>query len=106
MQINQEIIDIVEAIKSVLPLEQIYLFGSYAYGNPTESSDYDIFLMLKDNSNIKILEAIQKAHSAILSLNHTKSVDILADYKSVFNKRKEYNTLEKTISNRGKLLYG
>ncbi len=42
---------IVERLKS-LSLNQIILFGSFAYGTPNEDSDIDLFL-LKDNLDIK-----------------------------------------------------
>ena len=37
---------IVEALKPLKP-EKIILFGSYAYGNPTEDSDLDICVVEK-----------------------------------------------------------
>ncbi len=43
-----------EIIERLLPLnpDKIILFGSYAYGTPTEDSDIDLFL-LKDNLEIE-----------------------------------------------------
>ena len=34
-------------------LKKIYLFGSYAYGNPTEESDIDICVIIENNINRK-----------------------------------------------------
>ena len=42
---------IVERLKSLQP-SKIILFGSYAYGTPTDDSDIDLFL-LKDDLDIK-----------------------------------------------------
>ncbi|MCB1157522.1 MAG: nucleotidyltransferase domain-containing protein [Leptospiraceae bacterium] len=36
-------------ILSIFTPEKIILFGSYAYGNPTQDSDIDIFIILKDS---------------------------------------------------------
>ncbi len=41
---------IVEALKPLKP-EKIILFGSYAYGNPTEDSDLDICVVEKSYKN-------------------------------------------------------
>lgn len=45
---NAQILDELENIKRVIlntikKTEAIYLFGSYAYGTPSEESDYDIY---------------------------------------------------------------
>ncbi len=40
-------IEIVERLKPLNP-EKIILFGSYAYGNPTEDSDIDLCVVKKD----------------------------------------------------------
>lgn len=42
---------IIERLKPLNP-DKIILFGSYAYGTPTEDSDIDLFL-LKDNLDIE-----------------------------------------------------
>ncbi len=101
--INQEIMDINEAIKSALPTERIYLFGSHAYGEPGKESDYDFFVVLPDEG-MKPLEAIRQARFALIPLNRKTSVDILADYKSRFEQRSKLNTLERKIVNDGMLL--
>ncbi len=42
----REIIDeVVEKIKNEYQPEKIILFGSYAYGTPTEDSDIDLFIV-------------------------------------------------------------
>ena len=40
--------EIIELLKP-LNLEKIILFGSYAYGNPTEDSDIDLYVVTKDD---------------------------------------------------------
>ncbi len=39
--------EIIERLKPLKP-DKIILFGSYAYGNPTEESDIDLFLIKDD----------------------------------------------------------
>jgi len=102
--LNREVMEISEAIKSVVQAERIYLFGSYAYGTPDEDSDFDFFIVIPD-AGIKPLEAIRQARFALIPLNRKTSVDILADYRSIFDQRSKLNTLERKIANEGVLLY-
>ncbi|MCL2509016.1 MAG: nucleotidyltransferase domain-containing protein [Oscillospiraceae bacterium] len=104
MAVNQEILNITEAIKQAIPAEIIYLFGSYAYGTPNEDSDYDFFVVIPDGG-IKPLDAMQKAHKALIPVNRKTPVDILADYKSRFEGRKHLNSLERKIARDGVVLY-
>jgi predicted nucleotidyltransferase len=48
-----------ESILKNTPAKYIYLFGSYAYGKPTDKSDIDIYLVLPDNTS-NILEIYGK----------------------------------------------
>jgi len=41
----EKIDSIKDSILKIVPAKYIYLFGSYAYGNPTEKSDIDIYLV-------------------------------------------------------------
>ena len=104
MIINQEIMVIAEAIKSAIPVERIYLFGSYANGTPSESSDYDFFILIPDGG-IKPLDAMREARYSLIPLNRKTPIDILADYKSRFEKRSELNTLERKVVREGVVLY-
>jgi predicted nucleotidyltransferase len=38
-----------ESVLKFVPAKYIYLFGSHAYGNPTEKSDVDIYIVIPDN---------------------------------------------------------
>ena len=101
---DQEVMNISEAIKSAIQSERIYLFGSYAYGTPDKDSDFDFYIVIPD-SGITPLEAIRRARFALVPLNRRTSVDILADYQSRFDMRSKLNTLERKIANEGVLLY-
>ena len=104
MTINQEILSITEAIKQAIPTELIYLFGSYAYGTPSESSDYDFFIVIPDDG-IKPLEAMKQARYSLTTIDRKTPVDILADYRSRFDARKQLNTLERKVAKEGVILY-
>jgi predicted nucleotidyltransferase len=103
----ENIPEIMEMIKeSVLKNVQakcIYLFGSYAYGEPTEKSDIDIYIVIPDDS-INISEIYGKI-MVDLSIKKIFFVDLLLNRESVFNTRKNKNILERTICQKGKILY-
>jgi len=104
MENLSENINIVKQIilKNV-PARYIYLYGSYAYGNPTEKSDLDIYLVTPDNvSNILELYSNIMVDLSIKKIFH---VDLLLNRESVFNKRKLENILEETIFQKGILIY-
>jgi predicted nucleotidyltransferase len=81
----------------------VYLFGSYAYGEPNDKSDIDIYIVIPDNS-INISEIYGKI-MLDLSIKKIFFVDLLLNRESVFNTRKNKNILEKTIYQKGKVLY-
>ena len=47
---REQIEKIVKKIVSSCRLERIILFGSYAYGNPTENSDLDLLVVIKSSN--------------------------------------------------------
>jgi predicted nucleotidyltransferase len=78
------------------------LFGSYAYGTPTDRSDIDIYIVLHDGVE-NILQLYGKI-MADLSVKKMYFVDVLLNRESVFNIRKVENILEETISQKGKII--
>jgi len=56
--------EIVDKIKAQFKPQKIILFGSYAWGKPTEDSDIDLFLIMESNlRRDKRARQIQKAFS-------------------------------------------
>ena len=103
MKIESVIENIKDSILKFVPARCIYLFGSYAYGNPTEESDIDIYIVTPDDvGNISELYAKIRGD---LSAKKIFFIDLLLSRESVFNIRKEKNILEKTISQKGRILY-
>ena len=83
---------------------QIYLFGSFAWGNPTKGSDLDFMVVVHDS--IDPLDVMQR-----ISLNLTNRqipLDVLVDTDSVFRERSEPDraTLQREIKYKGTLVYG
>ena len=103
MIITKEIERIRDVIINTIPLEKLYLFGSYAYGTPSEDSDYD-FYMVVPNGSIRPVEAIQQAYRAMRGMDR-KPCDILAGTSEIFDRRSKLLTMENTIFEKGVVLY-
>ena len=104
--INDEILAIKDSILKTVgnDCEKIILFGSYAYGTPDEDSDYDFFVILKDDTEKPIL-VLQNIYSRLAQNPNYKTVDILANYKSRFETRSKLPTIERVIIQNGLVLY-
>jgi len=100
---GERIDNIKDSILKFVPAKCIYLFGSYAYGNPTERSDIDIYIVTPDD--VKNFSELYT--KIVVDLSHKKIffIDLLLNTESVFNSRKEKNIFEKTIHQKGKVIY-
>lgn len=102
--IQSELNAIVNIIVSTLAVEQVYLFGSFAYGTPREDSDFDLFVVIPDNT-VRPLKAMQEIGYALFGIKR-HAVDVLVGTRSSFDARKLQPTLERTIDRNGVILYG
>jgi len=104
--LNDEILAIRDSILKTVGSDcvKIMLFGSYAYGIPEEASDYDVFVVLKDGSE-KPIVVLQNIYESLAQNKNYKAVDILANYKSRFEARSKLPTIERTIAQKGVVLY-
>ena len=103
MVITEEIEKIRDIIINTIPLEKLYLFGSYAYGTPNEDSDYDFYAVIP-NDAIRPGEAIEKVYGAMWGVKR-KPMDVLAGTVEIFDRRSKLLTMEKTIAEKGVILY-
>ena len=103
--IKQELDEITKVITDTVPVESIYLFGSYAYGTPREDSDFDLYIVFKDEMPMRELDAIRSVHRAVDPIRK-KSIDFLGLKQNRFLDRKIYATLERKIDREGVRLYG
>ena len=103
MVMSEELIRIKDAIVSAVPTEKIFLFGSYAYGTPNKDSDYDIYVVIQDGS-VRPLDALGDIYMAMRGMKR-KPTDILAGTTETFERRSKQLTLERTIAERGVVLY-
>ena len=92
-------------LDSVKPgvIKKIYLFGSYAYGKPTEDSDIDLCVVI--NNRFDRLKASVKIQ---LSLSHNDifPLDLLVYKENQFYNITNPKGLKNTILTEGKVLYG
>lgn len=99
--------DVIEEVKNRLvktynPIV-IYLFGSYAWGSPTEDSDLDLMIVV-EKSDEKSYKRPIPGYQALRGLDISK--DLIVHTKEVFDRRSnEITTLEYKIKKDGKVLY-
>ena len=103
MKTEHVIDDIKDSILKFVPARCIYLFGSYAYGTPTEQSDFDIYLVTPDE-----VSDFSQLYAEIVGDLRVKKIffiDLLLSSETAFNSRKQKYILERTISQKGKIIY-
>jgi predicted nucleotidyltransferase len=104
-QIKTELDKLAEIIVNAVPVEQIFLFGSYAYGTPHADSDLDLYVVLKDDTTLRDIDAGVEIRTAILR-KKSMPVDIVAKKKTDFLNRLDDITLERKIVRDGVRIYG
>ena len=104
-EIQAELDALKEIIIKTVPVEQIYLFGSYAYGTQNKDSDLDLYVVFKDEMAMRELDAITAISMAISPIKKMP-MDILGLKQNRFDQRRIYATLERKIAREGIKLYG
>ena len=95
--------EIVELLKPLNP-EKIILFGSYAYGTPTEDSDLDICVIKK--SFVSKMREKSKIRKALKGIKISK--DILLETNEYFMSHSDKNWINTAlydVRHKGKILY-
>jgi uncharacterized protein len=84
--------------------EQIILFGSYAWGEPTEDSDVDLFVIVPQ-SDERPIKRMQRAHRCLIGMGVSK--DVLVKTRAEADRyRNVPASLEHRVFADGKVLYG
>lgn len=102
-KVNDELNTICQVIDKTVDTEQIYLFGSHAYGVPQEDSDYDLYVVIPD-SDLRPIDAAVSIRRALTPVQH-RPLDVIVSHKSRFQQRRQGPTLERKIAREGVLLY-
>ena len=101
-----EIDEIVNAILSNVPVSEIYLFGSFAKGTEREDSDFDFYVVIPDDSEMREAE-VDFAIRQGLRGKRKRSIDMLVGKQSKFNRRKDYfYSIENEVKETGVKLHG
>ena len=100
---------LVEKLKLTQP-EKIILFGSYAYGNPSDSSDLDILVVTGDNSIPVSFEEKSKIYLRVsLTISDIRKefpVDLIVHTKAMHQLFIENSSLfAREILTKGRVLY-
>ena len=94
----------VERLVAEFHPEQIWLFGSYAWGEPDKHSDLD-FLVVVPESDVSPLKRAQRAHCCLTRLGMAK--DVLVKTRAEFDRFRDVRpSLTYKIANEGRLVYG
>ena len=101
--LQKELEPVCRIITKTVKAEAIYLFGSRAYGTPTDDSDYDLCVIIPENS-MRPVDAVKAIRRALLPLQ-TMSLDILVYRADTFFRRAQGATMERKIKRDGIPLY-
>lgn len=104
-KIQDELQMLIGIIIGIVPVKQIILFGSYATGIPHADSDLDIFVVIKEDTDIREIDAMKLINKTIRD-KKTMLVDIIVSKKNKFNQRKYTPSIERQIAQEGMVLYG
>ena len=94
----------IERLKTEFQPDQIFLYGSHAWGTPHERSDVDLLVIVPQSDETPIRRA-QRAHRCLRGLRLPK--DVLVETRQEVNRVKHLqSSLENAILARGRRLYG
>src|SRR5260221_14326528 len=65
--------NIIERLKAEFQPEEIYLFGSHAWGTPTDDSDVDLMVIVRESGE-KSIRRMQRAHRCLIGMGFSKDV--------------------------------
>ncbi len=84
--------------------EQVWLFGSYAWGEPNADSDLDLMVVVPE-SDERPLSRMQRASWCLRGLGMAS--DVMVKTKAEFDRVRDLRpTLTYKVVNEGRLLYG
>jgi len=95
--------EIIEKLKPLNP-DKVILFGSYAYGTPTQDSDIDLFLVKNDKKD-KHYEAKAMMQLRTLTQKYNVGFDILSTTSDALHSANDHFYKIDILKN-GKVLYG
>lgn len=101
--LQNELEPVCRVITETVKAEAIYLFGSRAYGTPADDSDYDLCVIIPENS-MRPADAVKAIRRALFSAQSVP-LDVIVYRSNAFHQRAEHASLERKIAREGVLLY-
>jgi len=94
----------VERLKKEFQPEEIYLFGSHAWGMPNDDSDVDLMVIVRESSE-RPIKRMQRAHHCLGNLEMSK--DVFVQTRAEFDRYRHLRaSFQHQILQRGRKLYG
>ena len=94
----------IERLKKEFQPEEIYLFGSHAWGTPSEDSDVDLMVIVP-SSDERPIRRMQRAHRCLRGIGFAK--DVLVNTRAEFDRYRDLSaSLSHKIFQEGRKLYG
>jgi predicted nucleotidyltransferase len=95
---------VVERLKAEFQPEQIFLFGSHAWGTPHEDSDVDLMVIVGESGE-RAIRRMQRAHHCLGDLDMSK--DVFVQTRAEFDRYRHLRaSIQHQILQRGRKLYG
>jgi uncharacterized protein len=103
--ISQDVLnEITTRLAAEFQPEQVWLFGSYAWGQPDEGSDLDLLVVVGKSDETPVRRS-QRAHRCLKGMGIAK--DVLVKTRAELERfRHVRSSLEAEILERGRLIYG
>jgi predicted nucleotidyltransferase len=94
----------VERLKLEFQPEEIYLFGSHAWGTPHDDSDVDLMVVVRDSGE-RATRRMQRAHHCLRGLRMSK--DVFVQTRQEFDRYRHLSaSLQHQIVEKGTKLHG
>jgi uncharacterized protein len=104
-QLTADLLDqITQKLVLTMKPEQIILFGSYAYGEPTEDSDIDLLVIIAQSNEPRYRRARQ-AYKVLRGIGIPKDILVMTRAE-VERKTNVASSLVNQVLTQGKILYG
>ena len=103
--LSQELLsEVTHRLAAEFQPEQVWIFGSYAWGQPDDGSDLDLLVVVPQSNETPVRRA-QRAHRCLSGLG--VATDILVKTRAEFDRfRNVRASLEDKILHSGRLIYG
>jgi len=103
--VSQDLLnEVISLLVAEFQPEQIWLFGSHAWGEPDAGSDLDLLVVVTKSDETPVRRA-QRAHRCLRGLS--VAIDILVTTRAELERfRNVRASLESLILRNGKLIYG